>query len=159
MAARRKSTARRTTTRKPAGAKRRKHAPARKKAAGKAGGGLEALARKIVRATVDPTKFSVPELYTADCVSEEAAGPASQGHAGIEQKLRQWESMQRGTKWKARHVVLGRNAICIEWDAEVTMNDGRVVKLPEVAIHEIKGGNIARERFYYNPTLLGPPQG
>jgi len=158
MPARRKSTARRTTARKPTRAKSAKKAAARK-APAKAGGGLDGLARKIVRATVDPTKFSVTDLYTADCVSEEVAGPAAHGHSGIEQKLRQWESMQRSTKWKARNVVLGRNVICIEWDAEVTLNDGRVAKLPEVAIHEVKGGKIARERFYYNPAALAPPQG
>ncbi len=158
MAGRRKSSPRRTTARKPARGKARPQARARKRAPAKAGGGLDALARKIVRATVDPTKFSIPELYTSDCVSEEAAGPASHGHAALGEKMRRWESMQRRSTWKARNVVLGRNLICIEWDAEVTMNDGRVVKLPEVAIHEIKGGKIARERFYYNPALLAPPQ-
>jgi ketosteroid isomerase-like protein len=64
--------------------------------------------------------------------------------------------MQKGTRWKARNIFTGRNVICIEWDAEVTLRDGRVVKLPEVAIHEIAGGKIARERYYYNPLAFTP---
>jgi hypothetical protein len=28
--------------------------------------------------------------------------------------------------------------------------------MPEVAVHEIKGGRIARERYYYNPMALAP---
>jgi len=32
------------------------------------------------------------------------------------------------------------------------------VKMPEVAVHEINGGKIARERFYYNPMVLMPPR-
>jgi hypothetical protein len=62
--------------------------------------------------------------------------------------------MQKGSKWTPRNVLLGRNLICVEWDADVTLNDGRVVKLQEVAVHEIKGGKIQNERYYYNPTAL-----
>ena len=66
--------------------------------------------------------------------------------------------MQKGVRWTARHVLTGKNVVCIEWDAEVTLNDGRTAKLVEVAVHEIKGGKIARERYYYNPMALMPPQ-
>jgi len=119
--------------------------------------GLDAVVRKIVRATTDPSKFSIPELYTADCESQEASGDVEHGHEGLQKKMQRWEQMQKGTKWKARSVFLGKGVICIEWDADVTLNDGRTVKLPEVAIHEIKGGKIVRERYYYNPMALMPP--
>ena len=33
------------------------------------------------------------------------------------------------------------------------------MNLREVAVHEIKDGKIQRERFYYNPMDLAPPQG
>ena len=134
--------------------------PARKKAARKAGAGagsLAALARKFVRATQKPQSFVVADLYATDCVSIEAAGNADRGHAGIEAKGKRWEAMQKGTKWKARNIFTGKNVICIEWDAEVTLNDGRVVQMPEVAVHEIKNGKIARERYYYNPMIFAPP--
>ncbi len=133
--------------------------PARKKSASSpAGQGLDALARKIVRVTSDPSKLVIQDLYTVDCESVEASGDTDRGHEGLQKKLQRWEQMQKGVKWKARNVFLGKGVICIEWDADVTLNDGRTVKLPEVAVHEIKGGKIARERFYYNPLALMPPQ-
>jgi len=131
---------------------------ARKKSASPAKQGLEALVRRIVRATSDPSKFSIQELYAVECESMEANGEVAHGHEGLEKKLQRWEQMQKGVKWKARNVLLGKGVICIEWDAEVTLNDGRTAKLPEVAIHEIKAGKIARERYYYNPMALMPPQ-
>jgi ketosteroid isomerase-like protein len=141
--------------------KTRNAKPARARAASKtkarAGSSLDALARKIVRATSLPT-FPLREFYTEDCVSEEATGDVSRGIAGLEQKLARWEQMQAGTRWKARNVWCKGNTICIEWDAAVQLRDGRTVQLREIGVHEIKNGRIAAERFYYNPMQLGPPQ-
>jgi hypothetical protein len=33
------------------------------------------------------------------------------------------------------------------------------VSLPEVAVHEVKNGKIATERYYYNPMALAPQTG
>jgi ketosteroid isomerase-like protein len=128
--------------------------PAKKPAAGAS---IEALARRIVKAT-SLTPFPLRELYSDDAVSEEATGDVSRGIAGLEDKLKRWEQMQSGTKWKARNVWTRGNTICIEWDAEVAMRDGRTVRLREIGVHEIRGGKIGSERFYYNPLLLAPPQ-
>lgn len=119
----------------------------------------EAVARRIVRATQNPARMSIPELYTEDCISVEPgdADPAV-GHAGIEGKYAFWEQLQDGskTRWTARNVFVKRNTVCIEWDAEVALRgDGRVVRLQEIAVHELKGGKIARERYYYDPSVLG----
>jgi hypothetical protein len=131
---------------------------ARAKAKKPAGGSsIEALARKIVKAT-NLTQFPLREFYTDDAVSEEATGDVSRGIGGLEDKLKRWEQMQAGTKWKARNVWTRGNTICIEWDADVTMRDGRTVKLREIGVHEIKGDKIKAERFYYNPMQLAPPQ-
>jgi ketosteroid isomerase-like protein len=138
-----------------------KSARARKPAA--RGGSIEALARKIVKVTslavggeASPT-FPLRELYTDDAVSEEASGAVSRGIAELEDKLKRWEEMQSGTRWKARNVWCRGNTICIEWDADVTMRDGRTIRLSEIGVHEIRGGKIAAERFYYNPMALAPP--
>jgi ketosteroid isomerase-like protein len=162
MATRRKKTRRsaargRKPGRKPA-AKKRARKPAARKAAKpkRTGGSLAALARRFVEATHQPETFVVAELYAPDCVSIEATGSVHRGHAGIEEKLVQWEQMQNGVRWRARNVLLGDGVICIEWDAEVTLRDGRVVQMPEVAVHEIENGRIARERYYYNPLVLAP---
>jgi ketosteroid isomerase-like protein len=156
MAARRPQRRKSAARRKPARKK-----PARKKAARKARAGvtsLDALARRFVRATQKPESFVVADLYAPDCVSIEAAGNADRGHAGIEEKGKRWEAMQKGTRWNARNILTGKNLIVIEWDAEVTLNDGRVVQMNEVAVHEIRNGKIARERYYYNPMVFAPPQ-
>jgi len=138
------------TTKKKAARKKSASPPAKQ--------GLDALARRIVRAASAESMSSIQELYSVDCESMEANGEVAHGHEGLEKKLQRWQQMQKGVRWEARNVLLGKGVICIEWDAEVTLNDGRTVKLPEVAVHEIKGGKIARERFYYNPMALMPPQ-
>ena len=134
----------------------RRSTKARAKAKKSAGGGIDALARRIVRAT-NLAEFPLREFYADDAVSEEATGDVSRGIGGLEDKLKRWEQMQTGTKWKARNVWTRGNTICIEWDADVTLRDGRTVKLREVGVHEIKGNKIKAERFYYNPMQLGPP--
>jgi len=143
----------------------RKAKPSRARAAGKpkaraksgSASALDALARKIVRVTSLPT-FPLRELYTEDCISEEATGDVARGIAGLEDKLARWEQMQAGTKWKARNVWCKGNTICIEWDAAVQLRDGRSVALREIGVHEIRNGRIVAERFYYNPMQLAPPQ-
>jgi len=117
-------------------------------------GVLEALARKIVRATGDLSKVVVGELYTQDCESQEPTGDVSHGLEGIQKKHENFAQMQKGGRWKAVNVFVGKRVICIEWNADITLNDGRTVKLLEVAVHEIRGGKIVRERFYYNPMEL-----
>ena len=99
----------------------------------------------------------VADLYTEDAISEEATGDVSRGIAGLEEKLKRWEQMQAGTRWTARNVWTGPKTICIEWDAEVNLRDGRTVKLREIGVHEIRDGKISIERFYYNPMQLQAP--
>ena len=118
----------------------------------------DSLARKIVRMTQQPN-FAPADLrllYTDDCTSHEGTGQVDRGIAGLEDKLKRWDQMQSGTTWKAKNVWVGRTTICIEWDATVNTRDGRTVKLPEIAVHEIKNGKIQNERFYYNPMALAP---
>ena len=129
---------------------------AAKRAATKPGNSIEAFARRIVKLTSQP-QVALRELYAENCTSSEATGNTVTGMAGLEGKLKQWESMQSGTTWRARNVWTGKNKICIEWDAVVHLRDGRTVNLSEVAIHELKGGKIAAERFYYNPGAFAPP--
>ena len=117
---------------------------------------LDALARKIVRATQNPD-YPFATLYTEDCTSAEPMGEPARGHAGLEEKNARWAQMQSSAKWTARNVWTGKRTICIEWDGEVQLRDGRLVNLHEIAVHEIVGGKIQHERFYYNPMALAPP--
>jgi ketosteroid isomerase-like protein len=120
---------------------------------------LDALARKIIRLTQVPAfgDAELRALYHEDATSQEAAGNVARGWAGLTEKNERWSQMQSGAKWTAKRFWVGRDTICIEWDATVNLRDGRTVSLPEIAVHEIKGGKIQSERFYYNPLLLAPP--
>jgi ketosteroid isomerase-like protein len=144
-------------------AARGRAAPSRKPLARKAArapgaeSALEALAKRIIRATQGEVQ-SLTDLYTPDCVSQEPAGEPARGHRGIEDKLAWWNQQQSHTEWTPRRVFTSNDSICIEWDARVHLRDGRVVPFSEVAVHEIRGGRIARERYYYDPGQLGPPQ-
>jgi ketosteroid isomerase-like protein len=150
--ARKKTSARRTPARKAA----RKAGSRRSQA-----GGLEALARKIVRMSQGPA-FGAAEiraLYHPDAVSVEATGDQVVGHGGIEEKMKGWEQMTAGMSSKAVNVWIGPTTICIEWDSTVTLRDGRTVQLRETAVHEIVQGKIRRERYYYNPAIFAAAQG
>jgi ketosteroid isomerase-like protein len=108
-----------------------------------------------VRATQKPD-FPFVTLYAPECTSAEPFGEPARGHAGIEEKNARWAQMQTSSRWKARNVWTGKKTVCIEWDGEVTLRDGRTVNLREIAVHEIKGGKILHERFYYDPGALAP---
>jgi ketosteroid isomerase-like protein len=155
MAKKKKGSAKKRSARRPAKKQSRTKHGAKKPAAAS----LDALARKIVRLTQLPTlgEAELRALYNPDCTSQEGTGNVDRGYAGLEQKGQRWAQMQTGTTWKAVNVWVGRDTICIEWDATVNTRDGRTVKLPEIAVHKIKNGKIQDERFYYNPMALAPP--
>ena len=139
--------------------KSRARKPARRVAKAKPkASGIDALARKIVRATQQPD-FPFATLYTVDCTSAEPMGEPARGHAGLEEKNARWAQMQSKSVWTARNVWTGKSTICIEWDGEVTLRDGRQVTLREIAVHEIRDGKIQHERYYYNPLALAPAAG
>ena len=165
-ASRKKAPARKKASKKTAARKKTRPAsqkaarrPAGKKAAAPRLSAIEALARKIVQVTMgDPSQLSLADLYADGATSTEASGDTAVGFAGLEEKARQWERMQERTVWRARNVLVNPNTICIEWDAEVKLRDGRVVSLQETAVHDVREGKIVAERYYYNPMALAPPQ-
>ena len=126
------------------------------KRAAKAAPSLDALARKIVRATNQPD-YPFMTLYAVDCTSAEPMGEPARGHAAMEEKNARWAQMQSSARWTALNVWTGGNTISIEWSGDVQLRDGRLVNLREIAVHEIVDGKIQHERFYYNPLALAPP--
>ena len=152
--AKKKRSAKKRSAKRPAKRSSRKKGGAKKPAAS-----LDALARKIVRLTQNPNlgEAEMLALYAPDCTSQEGTGNIDRGHSGLVEKGKRWSQMQTGTVWKAVNVWVGRDSICIEWDAMVNTRDGRTVKFPEIAVHKIKSGKIQDERFYYNPMALAPP--
>ena len=146
---------------KAAGKKGARKAAAKKSSPKQAAAsGLEALAEKIVRMSQLPHfgPAEVRELYHADAVSVEGNGNSVTGHAALDDKMKGWHAIMLRMVSTPRNVWTGGNTICIEWDSTVTMRDGRTVQLQETAVHEIRGGKIQSERYYYNPATLAPPQ-
>ena len=157
-----KAAGKKAAARNPRGAKAKavKKAPRKKAAARAKALTPEALARKIVKGAQDPSKLVIEELYAEECRSWEPGGtqPAV-GHDGIRTKLAFWEGFQDSARavWEAKNVFVRRNTVCIEWEAQLFTRDGREIRFSEVAIHQLKGGKIADERYYYDRAALAPP--
>jgi hypothetical protein len=169
--AKRKTTAKKPAKKVPAPAKTSARKPAPKKAAAPAARKksaapkvaarrltpAEELAKRIVSAMDDEKSLDLGKFYTDDAVSVEPGGGSFTGLQALRSKLAGWLAGLRSSEWKARHVLVSKNAICIEWTADLVMKDGRQVTLSEVAVHELRGEKICRERFYYDPRALMPP--
>lgn len=119
---------------------------------------VEALAKKIVKATTSETgAMHFADLYADDCVSYESRGEPVVGLAGLEEKGKRWGQMQKRSTWTPLNVATVGNTILIEWSAEVELRDGRTITLREVAVHTAKNGKIAEERYYYDPVIFELP--
>ena len=119
---------------------------------------IEALARKIVRVTQNPANFKLKDLYAEECIScEPGSGAPAEGLEALENKFNAWMAMCEEQTWKAVHVWAKGHTIAIQWEAEVKLRDGRSVQLNEVAVHEVKGGKIVAERFFYDPSIFASP--
>jgi hypothetical protein len=163
--ARAKTTRKKAAGRKKAGRKTtaRKKAPAKKKAAKKSAARksttptAEAVARKIIKFTTNRGKMKMSDIYAANAVShEQGGGPPTEGLAALEGKLQGWEGNLSSESWKAKNVWVKGNTIGIEWDANLRTKRGTSASFSEVAVHEIKGGKIVSERYYYDPAGMAP---
>ena len=115
------------------------------------------LARRIVGLTEAGDDEASLALYADDIESTEMGMEPTRGLEAIRQKFMMWRSMVSNADFKARGVWIDGDTIVIEWDGRCTLAaNGRIADLVEIAIHQIRGGKIARERFYYNPAALQP---
>ena len=66
-----------------------------------------------------------------------------------------WRGMVSDARSRRVSVIADGATIIIEWEGRVTLAaSGRVAEMNEVAVHEIAGGKIVKERFYYDPSVL-----
>ena len=118
---------------------------------------LRALAQRIIDVTVANDEAGMLALYDPAIESSEANTPPVVGLQGLREKFAYWNSLVSDGAFLPRSVAADGKTIVIEWDGRVTMRaSGRVVEMREVAVHEIEGGRIVRERFYYDPAALTP---
>ena len=116
---------------------------------------LRELAQRIVALSLANDDAATLALYADNIESREASMPATVGIEAIKQKFAGWRAMISDAVFTPRSVVADGRTIVIEWDARVTLAaNGRLVNLAEVAVHEISGGKIVKERFFYDPSVL-----
>ena len=116
---------------------------------------VRALARRIVAVTAANDDEATLALYAADVESTEQGQPTMRGIDSIRQKFVGWRSMVSEAHFEPRRVCVDGNTIVIEWVGSVTLAaSGKQAQLHEVAIHEIRGGKIAREAYFYDPSTL-----
>jgi ketosteroid isomerase-like protein len=118
---------------------------------------LRGLAQRIIDVTVANDEAGMFALYDPAIESQEANNPPVRGLEGLRAKFAQWGEMVSDGAFLPRSVAADGKTIVIEWDGRVTLRtSGRLVELREIAVHEIEGGRIVRERFYYDPSALQP---
>jgi len=114
------------------------------------------LAQRIVDLTISQDDEGAFALYASDVESTEPGQAPTVGLEAIKQKFAGWRTMAPHSTWRARKICVDGRTIMIEWEADVTFATGRQATMSEVAIHEIENGKIARERFYYDRSVLQP---
>ena len=117
---------------------------------------LRRIARSIVTATSVSDEKRMLSLYADSVESEEAGQLPTYGIEAIKQKTEQWNKMVSDSKWHARNLWADGQTVIIEWEAQLVLRPGnRKALFREIAVHEVRNGKIVRERFYYDPSILG----
>jgi ketosteroid isomerase-like protein len=154
MATTRGTAAKKTATKTTKKTKPKAAAPAPKGAPSLAD--LRRIARSIVTATSVADDKRMLSLYADSIESEEAGQLPTYGIEAIKQKNEQWSKMVSDARWHARNLWADGQTIIIEWEAQLTLRPGnRKALFREIAVHEVRGGKIVRERYYYDPSILG----
>ena len=154
MATTRGTAAKKTATKTTKKTKPKAAAPAPKGAPSLAD--LRRIARSIVTATSVADDKRMLSLYADSIESEEAGQLPTYGIEAIKQKNEQWAKMVSDARWHARNLWAAGQTIIIEWEAQLTLRPGnRKALFREIAVHEVRGGKIVRERYYYDPSILG----
>ena len=118
----------------------------------------ESLARKIVRFANQREKIDLTELYSETCVSRGPQRVEVSGIPALRAEFDEWDAVVTSQKWTARNTFVKGNRVCIEWQCQLTLRDGRELDFEEVAVHEVRGGKIVAERYYYDPSVLASPR-
>ena len=80
----------------------------------------------------------------------------TRGIEAIQAKNEAFNKRLSDARWHARNLWCDGQTVIIEWEAQLSLKPGgRKVLHREIAIHEIRGGKIVRERFYGDPSPLG----
>lgn len=116
---------------------------------------LRRIARSIVTSTSVMDERRMLSLYADSIESQEVGEPPSYGIDALRKKLERWNKRVASQRWHARNLWVDGQTVIVEWEAQLVVKPGnKKVVLHEIAIHEIRNGEIVRERFYYDPRGL-----
>jgi ketosteroid isomerase-like protein len=117
---------------------------------------LRRIARSIVTATTVNDEKRIFGLYHPAVESTEAGQKPATGLDALKAKFEGFAKTCSSSTWAARNMWVDGQSIIIEWDATLTLRpSGKKVPFHEIAIYEIRGGKIIRERYFYDPAQLG----
>lgn len=116
---------------------------------------LRRIARSIVTSTSVMDARRMLSLYADSIESQEVGEQPTYGIDALRRKLERWNKRVSNQRWHARNLWVDGQTVIVEWEAHLTVKPGnKKVVLHEIAIHEIRNGEIVRERFYYDPRTL-----
>jgi ketosteroid isomerase-like protein len=116
---------------------------------------LRRIARSIVTSTSVMDERRMVSLYADSIESQEAGEAPTYGIDALRKKLERFNKRISNQRWHARNLWVDGQTVIVEWEAHLTLKPGgRKVVLHEIAIHEVRNGQIVRERFYYDPRIL-----
>jgi ketosteroid isomerase-like protein len=116
---------------------------------------LRRIARSIVTSTSVMDERRMLSLYADSIESQEVGEAPTYGIDALRRKLERWNKRVSSQRWHARNLWVDGQTVIVEWEAQLSVKPGnKKVVLHEIAIHEIRNGEIVRERFYYDPRGL-----
>lgn len=119
---------------------------------------LRRIARSIVTSTSVRDEKRMLAHYADNVESEEvhAGSHPIHGIEALKTKVENWNKRVSDSRWHACNLWCDGQTVIIEWQAQLALKPGgKKVFHRELAVHEIRNGQIVRERFYYDPTSLG----
>jgi ketosteroid isomerase-like protein len=116
---------------------------------------LRRIARSIVTSTSVMDARRMLSLYADSIESQEAGEQPTYGIDALRRKLERWNKRVSSQRWHARNLWVDGQTVIVEWEAQLALKPGnKKVVLHEIAVHEVRNGEIVRERFYYDPRAL-----
>jgi ketosteroid isomerase-like protein len=99
---------------------------------------------------------AIERYYTEDSSMQENTSPPRVGRDGLVAHERAVLARMSQVYSKAISSVVEGDHVAIHWIFELTDKFGKVRRVDEVALQEWRGDRIFRERFFYDPSRVGP---
>lgn len=115
---------------------------------------LRRVARAIVTATSVGDEKRILALYHEAVESQEPGGPVLKGIAALSKKFAEFSKRYGEAKWHARNLWVDGQTVVIEWEAHMQSRPYKGRVFHELAVHELRGGKIIRERYFYDRGQL-----